>query len=51
MDLAFSTMEVASIGLAVTVANSVIRDGESNWLEGIFLVLAYAVLGVAFFFF
>ncbi len=51
MDLAFSTMEVASIGLAVTVANSVIRDAESNWLEGIFLLLAYAVLGVAFFFF
>ena len=51
MDLAFSTMEVASIGLAVTVANSVIRDGESNWLEGIFLLLAYSVLGVAFFFF
>jgi Ca2+:H+ antiporter len=51
MDLAFSTMEIASIGLAVTVANSVIRDGESNWLEGIFLVLAYSVLGVAFFFF
>lgn len=51
MDLAFSTMEVASIGLAVTVANSVIRDGESNWLEGIFLILAYSVLGVAFFFF
>lgn len=51
MDLAFSTMEVASIGLAVTVANSVIRDAETNWLEGIFLLLAYAVLGVAFFFF
>lgn len=51
MDLAFSTMEVASIGLAVTVANSIIRDGESNWLEGIFLILAYSVLGVAFFFF
>lgn len=51
MDLAFSTMEVASIGLSVAVANSVIRDGESNWLEGIFLLLAYTVLGVAFFFF
>ena len=30
---------------------SVIRDAESNWLEGVFLLLAYAVLGVAFFFF
>jgi Ca2+:H+ antiporter len=51
MDLAFSTMEVASIALAVAVASSVIRDAESNWLEGVFLLLAYAVLGVAFFFF
>ena len=51
MDLAFSTMEVASIALSVGVASSVIRDAESNWLEGVFLLLAYAVLGVAFFFF
>jgi Ca2+:H+ antiporter len=51
MDLAFTTMEVASIALAVLVASSVIRDAESNWLEGAFLLLAYAVLGVAFFFF
>ncbi|MEO8909277.1 MAG: calcium/proton exchanger [Gemmatimonadaceae bacterium] len=51
MDLAFTTMEVASIGLAVLVATSVIRDAESNWLEGAFLLLAYAVLAVAFFFF
>ncbi len=51
MDLAFSTMEVASIALSVGVASSVIRDAESNWLEGVFLLLAYAILGVAFFFF
>lgn len=51
MDLAFTTMEVASISLAVLVVSSVIRDGESNWLEGAFLLLAYAILGVAFFFF
>ena len=51
MDLAFTTMEVASIALAVLVATSVIRDAESNWLEGAFLLLAYAVLAVAFFFF
>jgi Ca2+:H+ antiporter len=51
MDLAFSTMEVTSIALSVWVASSVIRDAESNWLEGVFLLLAYAVLGVAFFFF
>ena len=51
MDLAFTAMEVASIALAVLVTSSVIRDAETNWLEGALLVLAYAVLGVAFFFF
>jgi len=51
MDLAFSQMEVASIALSVAVATSVMRDAESNWLEGVFLLLAYAILGVAFFFF
>jgi Ca2+:H+ antiporter len=51
MDLAFTTMEVASIALAVLVTSSVIRDAETNWLEGALLVLAYSVLGVAFFFF
>jgi len=51
MDLAFTTMEVASIALAVLVTSSVIRDAETNWLEGALLLLAYCVLGVAFFFF
>jgi Ca2+:H+ antiporter len=51
MDLAFSTMEVASVALAVGVASSVMRDAESNWLEGAFLLIAYAAIAVAFFFF
>jgi len=51
MDLAFTMMEVASVALAVGVASSVMRDAESDWLEGAFLLIAYAVLGVAFFFF
>ncbi|HEY8165572.1 MAG TPA: calcium/proton exchanger [Gemmatimonadaceae bacterium] len=51
MDLAFTAMEVASVALAVGVASSVMRDAESDWLEGAFLLIAYAVLGVAFFFF
>ena len=37
MDLAFSTFEVASVGLAVWIAAVIVQDGESNWLEGAFL--------------
>ena len=51
MDLAFSTMELASVVLAVAVASAIVRDAESNWLEGAFLLIAYAIIGVAFFFF
>ncbi len=51
MDLAFSAFEVASVALAVWVASVIVQDGESNWLEGAFLLLVYAVLGVAFYFF
>lgn len=51
MDLAFSPFEVVSIALAVAVAASVVRDAESNWLEGAFLLLVYGMLAVAFFYF
>jgi Ca2+:H+ antiporter len=51
MDLAFNIFEVAAVALAVAVATSVVRDAESNWLEGAFLLLVYGMLGVAFFFF
>lgn len=51
MDLAFSLMEVASVVLAVAIASTVVRDAESNWLEGAFLLLVYLILAVTFFFF
>jgi Ca2+:H+ antiporter len=51
MDLAFSAFEVVAVALAVSVANTVVRDAESNWLEGAFLLLVYGMLAVAFFFF
>ena len=51
MDLAFSPFEVVAVALAVAIGSSVVRDAESNWLEGAFLLLVYAMLGVAFFYF
>lgn len=51
MDLAFSAFEVVSVALGVAVAASVVRDAESNWLEGAFLLLVYGMLAVAFFYF
>jgi Ca2+:H+ antiporter len=51
MDLAFSAFKVVAVALAVSVANTVVRDAESNWLEGAFLLLVYGMLAVAFFYF
>jgi Ca2+:H+ antiporter len=51
MDLAFSAFEVVSVALAVAVAAAVVRDAESNWLEGAFLLLVYGMLAVAFYYF
>lgn len=49
MDLVFTTFELASIVLAIMMTNLVIQDGESNWLEGVQLLSAYAIIAVAFF--
>lgn len=51
LDLAFGTFEVASVTLAVWITSAIVIDAESNWLEGAFLLLVYAMLAVAFFYF
>ncbi|HEV8177598.1 MAG TPA: calcium/proton exchanger [Gemmatimonadales bacterium] len=51
MDLAFTRFEVAAVVLAVWIASSIVFDGESNWLEGAYLLVVYGILAVAFYFF
>ncbi|NEP00781.1 MAG: calcium/proton exchanger [Symploca sp. SIO2E9] len=50
MDLDFNPFELVAVAVAVLIANSISSDGKSNWLEGILLLAAYVVLGLAFFF-
>ncbi len=50
MNLIFNTFELVSIVLSVLILNLIIADGESNWLEGVQLLGAYAIIGFAFFF-
>ena len=50
MTLVFDTLELASMFLAVLIVNIVIEDGESNWFEGVQLLIAYIIMAVAFFF-
>lgn len=49
MDLIFTNFELAAIVLSVMIANMVVQDGESNWLEGAQLLAAYAIIAVGFF--
>ncbi len=49
MNLLFNSLELISLVLAVVLINLIIADGESNWLEGLQLLVAYCVIAVAFF--
>ncbi len=50
MNLLFQPFELVAIGLAIFIVHLVASDGESNWYEGAQLLLAYAVMAIAFFF-
>lgn len=49
LDLVFSPAEVIAIVLAVLVAEQVVADGESHWLEGVQLLSVYAILALLFY--
>lgn len=50
MGLQFNIFEVLTVALTVLITNSIVHDGQMNWLEGLLLLVTYAVLGTAFFF-
>jgi Ca2+:H+ antiporter len=50
MDLRFTSLEVLAVLAGVLIARMVAEDGESNWLEGLMLLMVYAILALAFFF-
>jgi Ca2+:H+ antiporter len=50
LDLVFTALELAILGLATTIFAYISLDGESNWLEGFQLLALYAIAGFVFFF-
>jgi Ca2+:H+ antiporter len=50
MDFLFSPLEVVAVGLATVIVGLIARDGRGNWLEGLQLLGAYAILAMSFFF-
>jgi len=50
MDFVFSTFEVAPVGLSTLIVALISLDRRSNWLEGVQLIGAYAIMAISFFF-
>jgi Ca2+:H+ antiporter len=50
MNLYFNLFEIVAVAMAVVSTNSISTDGRTNWLEGVLLLITYAVLGIAFYF-
>jgi Ca2+:H+ antiporter len=44
LDLIFSVVEIGALGLAAFLFSEITHDGELVWLEGLLLVLLYAML-------
>lgn len=52
MDLVLhNPLELVAVVAGIVIANSIARDGETNWLEGMMLLGIYIILGFAFFYF
>ncbi len=49
MSLVFNTFELIAIVVSILIANLIVEDGESNWFEGVQLLMAYMIMAVAFF--
>lgn len=50
MSLEFIPAELSAILVSVLTVNQITRDGETNWLEGVMLLSAYAITAAAFYF-
>ena len=51
LDLVFSLVELGVLGLATFLFSEITRDGELVWLEGLLLILLYAMMGGTVFLF
>ncbi|TDF87922.1 calcium/proton exchanger [Paenibacillus piri] len=49
MNIVFTTFELIAIGVAAIIAKSISQDGQTNWYEGVLLLVVYCILGIAFF--
>ncbi|KAI5362347.1 Putative calcium/proton exchanger, sodium/calcium exchanger membrane region [Septoria linicola] len=51
MDLNFEIFMIVLLVLSIVVVGNFLRDQESNWLEGSLLVIVYAIIAIASFYY
>lgn len=49
MNLVFSPLELIAIVMAIYLTRMLTYDGESSWLEGVFLLAVYVLFGIGFY--
>ena len=49
LSLEFGILETAATFMSVLVANFILNDGKTNWLEGVMLLACYTILAFSFF--
>ncbi|KAJ2696339.1 hypothetical protein FB645_006232 [Coemansia sp. IMI 203386] len=49
MTIYFSPFTTVVLFITVLLVNYIIGDGRTNWLEGLMLLMAYVIIGVAYF--
>ena len=48
LSLDFQVFECVTVFLAVILANTVISEGKSHWMQGLVLLVTYVAVGAAF---
>lgn len=51
MDLRFEIFDSVCLILAILVVGSFLRDGKSNYLEGVLCIMVYLIIAISAFFF
>jgi Ca2+:H+ antiporter len=51
MDYNFAIFDAVALVLAVLVVGSFLRDGKSNYLEGILCIMVYIIIAICAFYF
>ena len=49
LSMDFGILETIVTFVSILIANMILSDGKSNWLEGAMLLACYVILGIAFF--